>query len=385
VELFHVYSHTGGTDRRSALNAVADALANTGRIEAARAPDLCLRAADLDAVPAVLTIHGWGRVLGSYKAALDKQTRRRLIEKWAALSRQGRILRAAGESVLTLLRSAVRARDPRLVRFLLLACCEWLPTERRLAVAHRDRGRGEACKLCGCVSETNAHALLGCPATGTQRARGAAASDADHRMIVAGFGAHADVPGAVLSLLPAWYDPSGDLVVGVRAHLRSPWLVTGYIGHDPVAATVGVLPPGLRALGLCADKVWGRLLVAGVGVARRAMEVYESRCGLMRRWWDSEEGRSHWPAAVRGQLNKVAARVRKREDKATRLFLSDHPEQQGPRKRARVEGDLRPFSPPVDYFAPVILSTPVDEAEDAYLDDLEQVEGLLRPWPPPSY
>jgi hypothetical protein len=115
------------------------------------------------------------------------------------------------------------------------------------------------------------------------------------------------------------------------------------------------------------------------------MEVYESRCTLMRRWWDSEEGRSHWPAAVRGQLNKVAARVRKREDKATRQFLSDHPEQQGPRKRARVEGGLRPFSPPVDYFAPVIMSTPVEAAEDAYLDDLEQVEGLLRPRPPPSY
>jgi hypothetical protein len=105
----------------------------------------------------------------------------------------------------------------------------------------------------------------------------------------------------------------------------------------------------------------------------------------MRRWWDSAEGRSHWPAAVKGQLNKVAARVRKREDKAARQFLSDHPEQQGPRKRARVESDLRPFSPPVDYFAPVIMSTPVDEAEDAFLDDLEKVEGLLRPLPPPSY
>jgi hypothetical protein len=341
--------------------------------------------ADLDAVPAVLTILDWGRVLGSYKAALDRQSRRRLIEKWATLSRQGRVLRAVGESVLTLLRSAVKARDPHLVRFLLLACTEWLPTERRLAVASRDRGRGEACKLCGCVSETNAHALLGCPATGAQRVRGAEASDVDHRMLLSGFGTQADLPGVVLRALPAWYDPSGDRVVEGRAHLRYPWLVTGYIGHDPIAAAVGVLPPGLRALGLCADENWGRLLVAGVGVARRAMEVYESRCRLMRRWWDSEDGRPHWPAAVRGQLNKVAARMRRREDKATRQFLEDHPERPGPRKRARVGGDLRPFSPPVDYFAPVIMSTPVDEAEDAYLDGLEQVEGLLRPLPPPSY
>ena len=385
VEFAHVYSHTEGTDRRSVLNAVADVLANTGRVAAGGAPGMCLRASSLDAVPASLTIKGWGRVLGSYKAALDKKSKGRLTDKWAALPRQGRLVRAARDPVLTLLKTIVRTRDPKLVRFVLLSSSEWLPTERRLTVSRRDHGRGEACKLCGMDSDTNAHAAVGCPVTTAKLNQAAMASDAAHRLILTGFGAAAGVSGMVLRALPAWYDPSGQLVVWVQAHLRKPWLVTKYLGHDPLAAAIGVLPPGLCALGLCADGDWDRLLSAGVDVARRAMGVYETRRRLMRTWWDSDAGRSHWPAAVRGQLYRIAAIARKREEKGASKFLLDHPEEQGSRKRTRVKEGLRPFSPSVDYFAPVITSTPIEEAEDAYLGELEKVAGLLRPAPPPSY
>ena len=284
------------------FNEVADRLANEGREDAVGDPSTCLEidALELERFPARLRLPA-GRVYGSYTGALQRLAEATTLR--ASRPHQGRMLRTCGLGTLTMVRAAVTERDHRLVRFLLLAVTEWLPTARRLAIAHKDQGRGEHCKLCQAkVSETNAHALLACAHTRIRRQGEAYASDANVKR------------AATLSLnrsqflspihtrpLPAWYDPSGDLVIRVLPHRCTPERLTAYLGHDPLAGALGIPPPGVHAL-MGLDRDSPGLTGCKTVIAKGAMGVYEARCKSMNTWWHSEDGKRHWSSAIRAQL-----------------------------------------------------------------------------------
>ena len=381
VQLIHVRSHTGGDDRCSRLNDVADTLANEGRGVSA-----VMNIADLETRPAQLIMLCSGRVYGSYKGAMQRQVEGRLLKQWRALEHQGRLLRDCEGGALTLIKSAVVERDSRLVRFLILACCEWLPTERRLYVAGKDHGRGQQCKLCRQGSETNVHALLACPHTSAQRSLSATASE---KAVLVAIGRGTPVP--ITRPLPAWYDPSGDLVVRAIPSKCRPDRLTAYLGHNPLADALGITPPGISSLlGLDGDSS-ERLRQCRTEIARGAMAVYESRCRALNDWWKSDAAKPHWNRWIRAGLKREVERAvklaRAKAERATQSFRKRHPGPQGSlRGTASLAWRLRP-NPKAPDRGVMVTTTADEEIRDAAIDGLrgQSRGGVLCPRPLPWY
>ena len=104
-------------------------------------------------------------VVGAFRVALLRARAHQELDQLSQLPHCGRLALTCGRRLLGLFGLGQRARQPLLLKFLTLVCCEYLPTERRLWMKNRNtnnRNRGETCKLCGADSETNTHSLLEC-------------------------------------------------------------------------------------------------------------------------------------------------------------------------------------------------------------------------------
>jgi hypothetical protein len=364
VSFIHVFSHSLGTDRLSVLNAVADVQADLGRAKAAELEqDMSL------GWEYPYSLHVDNRPChGSYRAALMKQAREAQTARWLALPRQGRILRLYPAGTLALIAGVQRTKDPDLLRFVLLALTEWLPTEHRLEVAG-GRGRGGFCKLCpGQCRDTLLHALS-CPHPALVCLR---------KEVTGGF-VQALRPERVVcgGAVPAFFDPVGNFSLPCWPS-PPPDLMTKYYSHDPLAGMLGVLPEGMLCILTVAPKTEAAgpedcLTRCRLVLLRGALRLWSLRCRLVNDWWYSDAGRAHWGSVLARRLERLRVTGQRHEAEALRRWAVKYPESAPARRSPRVP-------PPRDYSMPMVTTTAADEAEAGFLDSLAMdSSGLLRP------
>jgi hypothetical protein len=243
--------------------------------------------------------------------------------------------------VRALCRWVRRARSPLLSRFCVQALAEWLPVERRCAVARCGGGRGDICKLCGTATESLRH-VFACPcdALRRQHRRTVGRCVALLRRYGLRVRASEDLPApprlvrlpastGYVCWVPLWFDTPGRSWVEVL--LSSPPVVLGSSPSrsDPLADVLGVPPPWLsgavgRARGQ--DGAWravgleeqGRLREClGLELLRGAMRLYHTRCRLFARWWATPEARVYRDCL---RADRAAAASRRRMRHRARLL-----------------------------------------------------------------
>ena len=297
-----------------------------------------------------------------------KQARLAQTARWLALPRQGRILRLYPAGAQALITAVQRTKDPDLIRFVLLALTEWLPTEHRLEVAG-GRGRGGLCKLClGQCRDTLLHALS-CPHPALARLRSEVAGE-----VVQTLRPERAVGGGAV---PAFFDPLGTSSLPCFPS-PPPDLLTLYYSHDPLAGMLGVLPEGMlcvvpvssapEAIGPV-DYLAGCRLV----LARGAMRLWSLRCRLVNDWWYSDAGRAHWGSVLARRVARLRATGHRHAADELLRWAAQHPE------RAPLRQSPRVFTPRT-YSMPMIATTAADEAEAGFIDSLAMdPSGVLRP------
>lgn len=358
----HVRAHTGCRDVASRMNAIADAVANRVRRR-------------WEGRSAEVPYHVWGEhqyrmrigrvpVIGSYRRAVLRAAAARELTSWAqggpasapvqvvsegagagagpaekvlrplrpAVPHARRLAAACGGRLAGLARVVRKSHDPVLMKFFLLAATEFLPVERRLVVRRSAGGRGEACKLCGAVSETVRHVYV-CtsPASLAQAAASLSSvlrvlSDAGVRLVTS---VARPLPEHGSRWHRVWFDLSGKTWMQCAARWSPPDGFEVLRGEDGLGALLGVLPQcvddllsgvrigvgrwrprGLRAL----SKLKAALQLA---LVRGAWRVYRGRCRQMDRWWRSPDA----AGAVAARRVERAVRARRRGFKSAARAL----------------------------------------------------------------
>jgi len=242
----HVRAHTGQLDVHSRMNEVADAEANRARVAAAEDP-IPYHLAGEERVG--LSVRGIP-VIGSYRiqAARDSSSNR-----LASFSHQGALAAAHGRRFLAYCAAVSKTRNPQLIRFAAFAVTQWLTCELvcwKKARGSDNLGRGQKCKLCGAAQESVQHALCECQGGGLQGTRRRGQARARELLVeeLEELGTLAQDEDVVWlgsgTLVPAWFDPSGEAAVRVPPNASSD-TVDILREFSPLAGLLGILPPGL--------------------------------------------------------------------------------------------------------------------------------------------
>jgi ribonuclease HI len=329
VELTHVKAHTGGTDRHSRLNDVADAEANKARIAGTKNPALVPPAGYAGEEKVSLVLKGWVTT-GSYRRTLLHLAAARALDrqKKGGNGHQNHLTRRHGKEILKFCKVVKRSKDPMLNKYGALAITRWLPTESvRLSRerATSNAGRGASCKLCGAAEETVEHALCWCEGRHAAAPRAHSRDKALEAMVVP---EPADPPHPTVFGKPrrvrAWFDPTGHTYIDVCPEV-SIKAVKACETFDPLAGFMGIIPaPAEEILGwtrvgrdgwrrcslqetrdrtdrLRASLVWG------------GMHTWLARCKAMDEWFKSEAAKAHRRQVALALARRSAKRARLKE------------------------------------------------------------------------
>jgi ribonuclease HI len=322
VSFRHVKAHTGGTSFAVKMNELADSAANRSRLE---------WKGRRDAVPYRLygdfryTMEITGTsVIGSFRRAILRECAGRIsppaytaprdpapVDRLAPPPnvKHSQRLGAGNPRGLRALAVAVqKARDPGLLRFLLLVSAEWLPVERRLMVSRVDAGRGEGCKLCGGSRESVRH-VYACTHPAVVVVRDHAVEECVQILVDAGVVVGLR-PVSCLAVepetqhrirwTPVWFDLSGRYWLEFRSAEGCPIPPIAPI-RDGLADILGVLPVDLDNLFTWVRRSngWDRRTLTEIEdlmgrvrmcLVRGAHQVYRTRCAWFDRWLRSESG-----------------------------------------------------------------------------------------------
>ena len=250
---------------------------------------------------------------------------------------QRRLARSA-PGIHGLLKAIMKSRDPMLRRVYALALMEYLPVERRLMVAKKDAGRGEACKRCGLYVESLRHVFV-CNNLFTHSIRRACTlrcvdilREAKVTVVRSNVspGPPIGVADGFTSWERVWFDISNEFWMQVWTAEypdQKPCV------RDRLGDVLGVLPKGIAdRLDRCwQNEGWHRRVLGStyiileklrLEIIDAAVTTYIDRCVTMDKWWKSD-------AAIlfRTARNQQLAERRKRNksrtlDRQMKRFLS---------------------------------------------------------------
>ena len=163
----HIYSHTDGDSFEERGNSLADARANSERIGALSCESLPFLTGEELFTAWIPDAQGhMYHVIGDVRRELKRSVKRQIMTRWCAFPHQGVTAKTNPDGVAVLCKLVRGQSSSSLLRFTVLALCQWLPTGR-----YHGRIRGDdkaisgrwSCPSCPSVGhETSRHALL-CP------------------------------------------------------------------------------------------------------------------------------------------------------------------------------------------------------------------------------
>jgi hypothetical protein len=312
TKLSHVKAHTGRSDQHSRMNEVADQAANQARIEAAH-----------DSVTVPYELFGQElvrmkvrtssdspplEVLGSYRHAMLRMVRRRYITRLATpRSRSGHQHRMAhihGQRVATLCKTVRLNHDPRLVRYIMLAIAEKLPTLWRAAEFLPASPTEGICVLCTQAVRKDISHVYMCANDMRSRVRDATVAAVVSLLVSVGATSPKGEPGS--RRVRAWFDPlrrpEHDVWVCARVPNGS---ITDLEALTPYDGTLGVMPAGVsQLLGFTWTRShgWTKCGLTEIGerqralqdcLARGALRSWQARCGELDEWWKGNTSAKH--------------------------------------------------------------------------------------------
>ena len=167
TSFYHIRSHTGGASFEERGNSMADARANSERVSALSCESVPFLTGEEMFTAWIPDSRGrMCHVIGDVRRELKRSVKRQIMTRWCALPLQGLTPKTNPDGA-ALLSKLVRAKSSStLLRFTVLALCQWLPSGRYHGRIHRDgkeRSGRWSCPSCPSVGhETSRHAIL-CP------------------------------------------------------------------------------------------------------------------------------------------------------------------------------------------------------------------------------
>jgi ribonuclease HI len=163
----HVRSHTGGSSFEERGNALADARANAERIAAvSRESEPFLSGEEMFTAWLADSTGRMCHVIGDVRKALRRWARHETKQRWCRLPHQGATPATNPDGAMHLCKLVRAELSSSMLRFAVLALCQWLPTGRyRSRVRRGDAGKPQwSCPSCPRRGdESSRHAIL-CPA-----------------------------------------------------------------------------------------------------------------------------------------------------------------------------------------------------------------------------
>ena len=163
----HIRSHTDGDSFEEVGNSMADTRANRERVEAVSCRSVPFLTGE-EMFTAWIP-DGLGRmthVIGDVRKALKRSVKRVILARWCALPRQGDTPRHNPDGTAHLCKLVRAKSSSALLRFAVLALCQWLPSGRYHGRIHhepKERSGRWSCPSCPFAGhETSRHAIL-CP------------------------------------------------------------------------------------------------------------------------------------------------------------------------------------------------------------------------------
>jgi hypothetical protein len=163
----HVRSHTNGDSFEAKGNALADVRANSERVEALHYKSVPFLTGEEMFTAWIPDTRGrMTHVIGDVRKALKRSVKRRIMHQWCALPHQGLTPKTNPDGAALLCKLARGQSSSELLRFTVLALCQWLPAgryrgrQRREDKARSGRWSCPSCPFAG--HETSRHAIL-CP------------------------------------------------------------------------------------------------------------------------------------------------------------------------------------------------------------------------------
>jgi hypothetical protein len=167
TSLHHVRSHTGGTSFEERDNALADSRANTERIAAVPlVSEPFLTGEEMFTAWLADTTGKMGHVIGDVRKALRRWAKGETKRRWCRLPHQGATPATNPDGAMHLCKLVRGESSSSMLRFAVLALCQWLPVGRYHSRVRRgDASQPQwACPSCPRRGdETSRHAIL-CPA-----------------------------------------------------------------------------------------------------------------------------------------------------------------------------------------------------------------------------
>ena len=238
----HVRSHTGGDSFEEKGNSMADVRANLERADALHCESVPFLTGEEMFTAWIPDARGrMVHVIGDVRQALKRSVKRRILNRWCGLPRQGATPKTSPDGAALLSKLVPGQSSSELLRFTVLALCQWLPSGRYHGRIHHDdkaRSGRWSCPSCPFAGqETSRHALL-CPVRraflleAADRARSLAEEAAEFR-----FGEITTLPDdrARCSFRLLRHEPRP----GVAVHALSSMCRSGPI-HDPHQALLGL-------------------------------------------------------------------------------------------------------------------------------------------------
>jgi hypothetical protein len=163
----HVRSHTNGSSFEEKGNAMADVRANSERVEALNCESVPFLTGEEMFTAWIPDTRGrMGHVIGDVRKALKRSVKRKILDRWCALPHQGLTPKTNPDGAVLLCKLVRGQSSSALLRFAVLALCQWLPSGRYRGRQRREdklRSGRWSCPSCPFAGhETSRHAIL-CP------------------------------------------------------------------------------------------------------------------------------------------------------------------------------------------------------------------------------
>jgi hypothetical protein len=140
-----VRSHTDGDSFEEMGNSMTDARANQERIEAVSCRSVPFLTGEEMFTAWIPDGLGWmTHVIGDVRKALKRSVKRVILARWCAFSRQGDTSRHNPDGTAHLCKLVRGQSSSVLLRFSVLALCQWLPSGRHHGRIHRETNERSA-------------------------------------------------------------------------------------------------------------------------------------------------------------------------------------------------------------------------------------------------
>jgi exonuclease III len=166
--LYHVRSHTSSVSFEATGNRLADRRANAERVRALECTsEPFLTGEEMFTAWTPNEWGGWTHVMGDVRRALKWMAKQTIMRRWCQQPRQGATPRTNTSGTAWLCKLVRAESSSALLRFAVLALCQWLPTGRyhgRIRGEDGDQSGRWSCPSCPAAGhETSRHSIL-CPA-----------------------------------------------------------------------------------------------------------------------------------------------------------------------------------------------------------------------------